>query len=1154
MTTITTSPLDANLAALGDRQQALGTRIRATAPAAISFADAEDGITGTLEGTALASRRRPRAEGAQLADRVDIIENAAIVVLGFGLGWHVEALAKRLDQTGVIVVYEPDLSLLHAVFDRIDHSSWLRKSNVVIATSIDDRGELSTLLEGGESIVGQGVAFVEHPASRRRLGDRGATFTRLFADWLSGAKVTLVTTLMRTVETMRNYLYNARTYIGGSGINDLAGAAAGAPAVTIAAGPSLTRNVDALAAARDRCVLIAAQTTLKPLLERGIRPHYVTALDYHEISKRFYEGLSAGDVDGITLVVDPKAHPSILATWPGAIRCCAAPPVDKMLGADAIDHGELKAGATVAHLSLYLAQHLGCNPIAMIGQDLGFPEGLYYAPGTAIHDVWAPELNAFNTIAMMEWQRIVRHRTHLHQLDDVNGRPIYTDTQMLTYLQQFERDFARLHEEGTRVVDATEGGVRKHNAESTQLASFLEEHATAALPELPAPAPFDTRRVRDAVTRFRTVRQEVGAIGATSRRTIKLLDEMIAAGDDQTVLDRLFARIGEERRDIERRFETFDLISAFNQLGVFKRMKADRRIHLMRDADPHTRQRAQLDRDRVNVAWIADAADQFAEQLEDAIAQLEDRPLTRTPEPLVDPLEGSAPTSTRVAAVIPIDPDHDALGRPRSLAPETLQATIDRVSGGSAVDAVILLVPDGFNFTPAPSDVPVHLEACGEGPFDDSFEAIRAARRLTPRSWRGAPGGLTSFDELLVVPALKQALERHEADAAVLVSPDWIRVDVTPENGIPAIVARYRERPTQHGLVFTQAPPGLASCLVTRNFLDTLGAGRLGTIGAVLAYQPSIPQADPIARASNVQIDHELRHALVRAGAAEHDALQRMDAAASGSSVAQSLSRAATARPAHVMIELTTRRPAHGVFIRNLGGPATRPDLPADVARALLGQLPRDTVVHFAGLGDPLLHPDALTLIREAAGCVDTVHVRTELDVDHDTIRALAATGVHGVSVDLHADSPATMAVMLGTDRFKQTLDGMQVLLDARHATTGPAGPGGFGLPWIIPRLQRCPETLNDLEGFFDRWQHLFGTAVIEEPVVPSALAPARTPRRVAQQVLAERLFVRSDGSIPTSECGDEAAASIIDTSLEDAWSSLQHARHDRDDLGLIFP
>ena len=139
--------------------------------------------------------------------------------------------------------------------------------------------------------------------------------------------------------------------------------------------------------------------------------------------------------------------------------------------------GDLPAGATVAHLAMYLARFLGCDPIAMIGQDLGFTDGLYYAPNAAIHDVWAPELNPFNTIEMMEWQRIVRHRLHLNKTVDVHGKSIYTDAQMHTYLQQFERDFAE-YRAGAEIIDATEGGVRSstpvHDAQQ-----FLSAYATA---------------------------------------------------------------------------------------------------------------------------------------------------------------------------------------------------------------------------------------------------------------------------------------------------------------------------------------------------------------------------------------------------------------------------------------------------------------------------------------------------------------------------------------------------------------------------------------------------------------------------------------------------------------------------------------------------
>src|SRR5690606_17778274 len=159
---------------------------------------------------------------------------------------------------------------------------------------------------------------------------------------------------------------------------------------------SLRRNIGLLArdGVCDRFLIVAVQTALKPLLAAGVVPHFVTALDYSDISARFYEGLAPEDVAGATLVVEPKASPAITRAWPVAVRMPRSGFLDELLGLElAGDHGELRPGATVAHLAYYLARHLGCDPVIFIGQDLGFTDGQYYASGAAIHNVWAGELN-----------------------------------------------------------------------------------------------------------------------------------------------------------------------------------------------------------------------------------------------------------------------------------------------------------------------------------------------------------------------------------------------------------------------------------------------------------------------------------------------------------------------------------------------------------------------------------------------------------------------------------------------------------------------------------------------------------------------------------------------------------------------------------------
>ena len=140
----------------------------------------------------------------------------------------------------------------------------------------------------------------------------------------------------------------------------------------------------------------------------------------------------------------------------------------------------LTSGATVAHLAFYLAEHLGCDPIIFVGQDLGFADGLCYAPGTSYEDVWQPELSRFCTMEMKQWEQIVRDRPILRRIPDYLGRPMYTEERLFTYLHQFERDFAKSR---SRIIDATEGGALKRGSTVMPLAEAIEQFCTQPLPQ-----------------------------------------------------------------------------------------------------------------------------------------------------------------------------------------------------------------------------------------------------------------------------------------------------------------------------------------------------------------------------------------------------------------------------------------------------------------------------------------------------------------------------------------------------------------------------------------------------------------------------------------------------------------------------------------------
>lgn len=1187
--TATKSHFAANLAALGDRNRDLAALLgtRRISPD-LQVSDTTQGVAaGVYRGRQLCSRHRPMDEAERLVADLDLVQNATIVVNGFGMGYHVKQLAGRFGRAGLIVVFEPDLDLLRSVFELVDHSSWMQDALLLFITDPTDRGMLAQKLNGSESVLAQGVAFLDHPASRRRIGEDANRFGSMFSDYIATAKLTLMTTLVRSVDTIRNLLLNVDHYAAGAGIADLENIAAGHPAVVVSAGPSLWRNIHHLGeeGVRDRCVIVAVQTTLKPLLQAGIKPHFVTALDYHEISKRFYEDLPVDELGDVTLIADPKAHPVIIDSFPGPVRCCEVPFLNKLLGGLAPGLGALPAGATVAHLAVYVARFLGCNPIALIGQDLGFTDGLYYAPGTAIHKVWGPELNSFNTIAMMEWQRIVRHRVHLEKTRDVNGRPIFTDAQMVNYLHQFERDFGQYEREGGLIIDATEGGVVKQHTTAMPLKQVLERHATRPLPAIPLPdRGLDPARLQAAASRIAQVRRDIAVIREASAKTSNLLRKMLEDQQNESMMKRHFRKLQQHRGDVERRMEAFDLLNHLNQLGVFKRMKADRRLHMQQAMSPLEYQRGQIERDLENVIWSRDAAEEMVDQLARAEKLLRGEQVSARARPLkVSETEGQEPRPIkphRICALVPVDPTRNGLGIERSLAADfhggnVLQSTVARLGRLGGIESIILICPEDFDveFLIDRNAIgrKVEIERCDGTPFGPEHKAIAAARLWAQNSWRGGVAGMCVYDEVLCPQVMNRIMQQRDITAALLAAPDWPLIDISEETGCQAIINRHLEHPDQLSLVFTQAPPGLSACLVSASLMGQLAErSRLSTVGAALVYQPHAPQGDPIARDANVQIDHSARNSLIRATYDSSHNRQLIDNALHGDAANLGTSgivakleaernRQVGNMPRQLIIELTTRRNGNGVFARHPFGNITRPDMTPELAGLIFDQFRDidDWVVSFQGFGDPLLHESLADLVRSArAAGARGVHVRTDLLADDAALDRLMSCGIDILSIDLHADRAATYQAMMGTDRFKEVLFAIEHVLNRRELLTDKGATGAIGLPWLVPHLQRRAETYEDIESFFDRWQGMLGAAVIEPPpawdrqrgLPEDSLMPAFDTSEVMWEKLRNRMTIFSNGTAPVSELdlpGGEAAGNVADTAVHELWRIVSERRLD---------
>lgn len=628
----------ANLAAMYRRDSALAARIDALPFADLPALEPARDTNPTLRVTAddgrpvyLHSRYRPIEEArkfvaAQLEDAnpehaaQDAEQrNRTFVVSGIGLGYHLVELERLCDRP-LLIVAEDDLARIKAAFCVVDLSELIADGRLILLTAADKLAVHEKMRLCSTDLM-LGFRFLTLPGAQR-VAERFHTDVRgQVTDFVRYYKMQMVTLLRNARITAQNVAFNLPSYLAGPGIEVLRGRGRGYPAILVAAGPSLARNIAQLGALRERAIVIAVQTVFKLLLARGTPPHFVTSLDFHEVSRQFFEGVD--EVGETILVAEPKATWHVLDLYPGRMHVLHAGFADDLLREAAPQRDALKPGSTVAHLSFYLAQHLECDPIILIGQDLAYSEGLYYPPGMPIEAIWQPELGRFQTVEMKHWERIVRSRPILRKVRDIHGRETYTDEQLFSYAEQFQADFQAC---GARVIHASEAGMQLEGVETMSLHDAAERFCTRKLPAdlFASEAGPPTEAMPSAAAALERRLEELAEIRDIAERMDGLLEQLTGLLDRPAEFNRIVVRVDDLRTLIQKHERTYKLIVAVSQTAELRRYSADRSI---RDEEHETAEtaRRRLRRDRDFVQSFVDGIGFLEQILPRALERLRER-------------------------------------------------------------------------------------------------------------------------------------------------------------------------------------------------------------------------------------------------------------------------------------------------------------------------------------------------------------------------------------------------------------------------------------------------------------------------------------------------------------------------------------------------
>jgi hypothetical protein len=331
------------------------------------------------------SPRFPNKEAEKLAIGLD--DTNPVLILGLGLGYVLEAIIKRCPHKPVIVA-EKHFSLFRKALETRNFSAILSKPNIIWFIGGEAKG-ITSVLE----------LFSEHPEI---LPNRN--LMQIDSDWYEEIETAVKAfsnkddinsaTLRRFGKRwVRNLGSNVEAIRDLPGIKYLEGIAADFPVFLAAAGPSLDEIIPYLKDIRERCLIVAVDTSLRLLLSNGIDPDFVVVVDPQYWNARHLDRCLTHKS---CLIAESAVYPEVLRRkWKRTFLCSSLFPLGRFIEDRISPKGMLGAGGSVATTAWDFARILGTKEIWISGLDLSFPQLKTHFKGARFEERILTESNRF---------------------------------------------------------------------------------------------------------------------------------------------------------------------------------------------------------------------------------------------------------------------------------------------------------------------------------------------------------------------------------------------------------------------------------------------------------------------------------------------------------------------------------------------------------------------------------------------------------------------------------------------------------------------------------------------------------------------------------------------------------------------------------------
>lgn len=385
-------------------------------------------------------------------------KKTTIFLLGIGDGIILKEILRNTDKEINVAVFEPSIDIFIYAMQNIDLQEIYK--NRAIGLVVNGLNE-----EEKDSIIKSFLAFsnleymkkIIHPNYNELFPEdiiKDMKMIQKRVDYIMVSELTasaFSNVISENVFRNLTYICDNRSYIA----NDICKVIPlDIPAIIVAAGPSLNKNIKELKRAKNKAFIIAVDTALKPLIKEGIIPDLFAVVDPIKPIELF----QAEGVEDIPMLGSIGASYKIFQFHRGKKFYCreGVPYIDKLFDDLKIDIKGIGSGGSVATTAFSFAYLSGFSTIILVGQDLAFTGNKQYADGTFKEKMEEIDTNSGRFIMVKG-----------------NCEPfVPTEMDLKVFLDWYNDYIAKSY--GVHVINATEGGARIENTEVLSLKEAID--------------------------------------------------------------------------------------------------------------------------------------------------------------------------------------------------------------------------------------------------------------------------------------------------------------------------------------------------------------------------------------------------------------------------------------------------------------------------------------------------------------------------------------------------------------------------------------------------------------------------------------------------------------------------------------------------------